>query len=94
MLAVSLEPCLMCAGAAMAMGIREVLFALESPGDGAAAVVSRWPAHPDTPWYAAPVISGGILRAQSRELFRRYGATATASDSAMGRWARTLAELP
>jgi tRNA(adenine34) deaminase len=90
-LAVSLEPCLMCAGAAMALGVRAVLFALESPGDGAAAVASRWPTHLDTPWSAAPVIRGGILRAESRELFRRYGA---ASDSGTGRWARTLAELP
>jgi tRNA(adenine34) deaminase len=40
-LAVNLEPCLMCLGAAMALGVREVLFALESPGDGAAVARCR-----------------------------------------------------
>jgi hypothetical protein len=39
-----------------------------------------------------PAVRGGILRRESRELFRRY-ATAF-PDSPEGRWARTMAELP
>jgi len=92
-LAVTLEPCLMCLGAAMTLGVQAVLFGLESPGDGAAAVAATWTTHPDTPWYVAPAVRGGLMREQSRELFRRY-ASAVASDSAESRWAQALADLP
>jgi tRNA(Arg) A34 adenosine deaminase TadA len=43
-LAVNLEPCVMCLGAAMTLGISEVYYSLDSPGDGAASVVAGWPA--------------------------------------------------
>jgi hypothetical protein len=62
------------------------------PGDGAAGVAAQWATHPDTPWYVAPAVRGGIMRQESRDLFRRYAAKA--SDSAEVRWARTLANLP
>jgi tRNA(adenine34) deaminase len=39
-LAVNLEPCLMCMGAAMALKVDEVYFGLESPTDGGAAVAA------------------------------------------------------
>lgn len=91
-LAVTLEPCLMCVGAAMAMGIEQIVFALESPGDGAAAIASGWPTHPDMPSYVAPDVRGGISRERSRGLFQRY--VATAADSPMVRWAQSLADLP
>ncbi|WP_213010211.1 deaminase, partial [Paractinoplanes toevensis] len=41
-LAVNLEPCLMCMGAAMALRVDEVYFGLESPADGAADLGSVW----------------------------------------------------
>ncbi len=91
-LAVTLEPCLMCAGAAMALGIREIVFALESPGDGAATVAASWPTHPDLPSYVAPVVRGGVLRQECQNLFRRY--VAVTADSPMVRWARSLVDLP
>ncbi|MEV4514211.1 deaminase [Dactylosporangium sp. NPDC049525] len=91
-LAVSLEPCVMCLGAAMALGVREVYFALESPRDGAARVAATWQPDPGMRGHQAPVMHGGIRRAESREQFRRY--TATASDSPMRDWARTIADLP
>jgi tRNA(Arg) A34 adenosine deaminase TadA len=53
-LAVNLEPCLMCLGAAMTLGVREVLFGLESPGYGAAEPAARRATHPDAPWSVAP----------------------------------------
>jgi hypothetical protein len=55
-------------------------------------VAAQWATHPDTPWYVAPAVRGGIMRQESRDLFRRYAAKA--SDSAEVRWARTLANLP
>lgn len=91
-LAVNLEPCLMCVGAAMALKVDEVYFGLESPADGAAAVGRDWPRHPDLPWFTPPAIAGGIRRAEVRDQFRRYAAGA--GDSGFRRWALTLAGLP
>jgi tRNA(adenine34) deaminase len=91
-LAVNLEPCVMCLGAAMTLGIGEVYYPLDSPGDGAASVVAGWQPHPDMPWYAAPVVAGGIRQEESRSLFRRY--CRTAKDSGFRRWAETLADHP
>ena len=87
-LAASLEPCLMCLGAAMAFGVEEVYFALESPQDGGAAVAAQRRAGPEPSWFATPVMTGGIRREESRDLFRRW--CATAPDSTMRRWAETL----
>jgi tRNA(adenine34) deaminase len=87
-LAVNLEPCVMCLGAAMALGVREVYYALESPADGGAGIAAGWRPGADTAWFAAPVMTGGIRREESRDLFRRY--CATAPDSGMRRWAETL----
>jgi tRNA(adenine34) deaminase len=88
-LAVNLEPCLMCMGTAMALGVREVYFGLESPSDGGAAVAASWHPEPAVPWFAAPVVVvGGIRRDESRELFRRW--CAASPDSAARRWAQTL----
>jgi tRNA(adenine34) deaminase len=89
-LAASLEPCLMCLGAAMALGVREVYFALESPQDGGAAVAAQRRAGPEPAWFATPAMTGGIRRDESRELFRRW--CAAAPESTMRRWAETLLE--
>src|SRR2546427_3856366 len=76
-LAVSLEPCVMCLGAAMTLGITEIYYALESPTDGAAAIATGWsPSSDDLPGYAAPAITGAIMREAGRDLFRRYCRTA------------------
>ena len=87
-LAVNLEPCLMCLGAAMALKVSEVHYGLESPADGGSAVAATWPASPDLPWYAAPAMTGGIRRDQVREQFRRYCDRAPASG--FRTWAATL----
>ena len=92
-LAVNLEPCLMCLGAAMALKVSEIYYALESPADGAAGVAASWPPpSPDLPWYAAPTMTGGLHRARARDQFRRY--SNQAPDSGFRSWSRTLAELP
>ena len=38
----TLEPCLIFFGAAMSFGVGEIHYALESPGDGAVALVQLW----------------------------------------------------
>ncbi|MDI6099563.1 deaminase [Actinoplanes sp. NEAU-A12] len=91
-LAVNLEPCLMCLGAAMALKVTEVYYGLESPADGGSAVAATWPASPDLPWYAAPAITGGIRRAEVRDQFRRY--RDRVPESGFRRWADSLAALP
>lgn len=91
-LAVNLEPCVMCFGAAMTLGVAEVYYALESPADGASAIATRWqPVSLDFPGYAAPAMTGGILRHDSRELFRRY--CRLAPESGFRSWAQTIADL-
>jgi tRNA(adenine34) deaminase len=90
-LAVNLEPCLMCMGAAMALKVDEVYYALESPADGGAAVGASWQVSPDLPWYRPPTIVGGIRRAEARDQFRRF--RDQAPDSGIRTWAATLAAL-
>jgi tRNA(adenine34) deaminase len=87
-LAVNLEPCLMCLGAAMALNVSEVCYGLESPADGGAGVAATWAPSPDLPWYRAPAMTGGLRREQVRDQFRRY--CERAPDSGFRRWAATL----
>jgi tRNA(adenine34) deaminase len=69
----NLEPCLMCLGAAMSFGVGEIVYALESEGDGAVALVQSWErAEEDIPGYRVPTISGGLLRRESMRLFEEY----------------------
>jgi tRNA(adenine34) deaminase len=91
-LAVTLEPCLMCLGAAMALRVDEIYYGLESPADGGSRVAGSWPPHPDLPWYRPPQMVGGIHRHRVRDQFRRY--CQIAPESGFRRWAKTLADLP
>ncbi len=92
-LAVNLEPCLMCLGAAMALVVDEIYFGLEAPGDGAAGVGAVWrPAAPDADFCRIPPLTGGIHRARCLDQFRRY--VRTAPDSGFKTWAQSLASLP
>ncbi|WP_199752860.1 deaminase [Actinoplanes sp. ATCC 53533] len=90
-LAVNLEPCLMCLGAAMALKVDEIYYGLESPADGGARLAASWPAHPDLPWYRPPRMTGGIRRDEVRDQFRRY--CQTAPESGFRRWSHSLAQL-
>jgi tRNA(adenine34) deaminase len=89
-MAVTLEPCLMCLGAAATLGVSAIYFGLESPGDGAAGIAASWqPEAPDLIGYKMPAVAGGISRARCRALFQRY--CDTAPDNGIRRWALTLA---
>jgi tRNA(adenine34) deaminase len=88
----SLEPCLMCLGAAMSFFLGEIHYALESPGDGAVNLVRAWVRkEEDIPGYQLPRISGGLLREESIELFEKY--VSLHPPGPMRDWAETLARL-
>ena len=88
----NLEPCLMCMGAAMSFFLGELVFGLESPGDGAVQLVERWPRKAqDIPGYQVPRITGGLLREESARLFGEY--VSLREPGPMRDWAGTLARL-
>lgn len=88
-LAVNLEPCLMCLGTAMVLGVTEVYFGLPSPADGGAGVAHTWrPGNDAMPWFRAPTVVGGLRVAEIRDQFRRYCAGAPASG--FRTWATSL----
>jgi tRNA(adenine34) deaminase len=88
----NLEPCLMCMGAAMSFFLGEIVYGLESPGDGAVELVQSWVRKEnDLPGYRVPKIIGGILREESIHLFKAYANRHEAG--LMRDWAETLARL-
>jgi tRNA(adenine34) deaminase len=88
----NLEPCLMCMGAAMSFFLGEVVYGLESPGDGAAELVRAWARkEEDIPGYGIPKLTGGLLREESSHLFEAY--VARREPGPMRDWAETLAKL-
>ena len=64
----TLEPCVMCLGAAMEVGIDVVVFGLESPDDGGLARIVT----PNSPENLLPRIRKGIRRTEARDLFVRW----------------------
>lgn len=64
----TLEPCVMCLGAAMETGVQTVLFGLQAPADNGTQRVKP----PQSPDNSAPDIIGGILAAESRLLFEEW----------------------
>src|SRR6266702_3531168 len=68
----TLEPCVMCLGAAMSFGIGRVVFALRAPADGAFTRL-QGVAFGDATYseYKMPELVGGVLEEESRSLFRR-----------------------
>jgi len=90
-MAVNLEPCLMCLGTAMVLGVTEVYFGLWSPGDGGAGVAASWqPGNADMPWFRVPTMLGGLRTDEIRDQFRRY--CATAPPSGFRTWAQTFVD--
>jgi tRNA(adenine34) deaminase len=74
---VTLEPCLMCFGAAMSFGVRRVVFALEAPFDGASAVTTLWQPRlgfppPGYQIFSNPEVLGGVCRDASLDLMQTY----------------------
>ena len=85
----TVEPCLMRLGAAMSLGIGQIIFGLASRTDGAVALVEGW--RRDTagfPAYRTPMIIGGALRDECHALFEEYLRRHTSGG--MWEWAKTL----
>jgi tRNA(Arg) A34 adenosine deaminase TadA len=61
----TLEPCVMCTGAAMECAVDTIVYALKAPADAGTARVRP----PESPESNMPRIVGDVLAAQSRTLF-------------------------
>ncbi|QXC59508.1 nucleoside deaminase [Aquihabitans sp. G128] len=89
----TLEPCLMCLGAAATAMVERVVFALDSATDGARELASLWDAHRharDLPSVYLPPVHGGVGTEASRALFARFIATRPGPTDPLALWAATL----
>jgi HAD superfamily hydrolase (TIGR01509 family) len=66
----TLEPCVMCTGAAMEAAVDTIVYALQAPADSGTGRVRP----PESPESQMPRIVGGVLAAESRRLFERWHA--------------------
>jgi len=74
-LAVNLEPCLMCLGAAITLKVDRVWFGLWSPDDGGVDLLKEWKPANVLPFFKPPAdIRGGFAEDAVRDQFRRYAA--------------------
>ena len=87
----TLEPCLMCMGAAMSFFLGQLYYALEAPGDGAVALARQWQRkEEDFPAYRVPYVEGGLLRQESLDLFKAYVKRYPSAPRPLWEWAKTL----
>jgi tRNA(adenine34) deaminase len=85
----TLEPCLLCMAAAMFAFANRVVFALESPTDGATGITEVWnPAAGSVTPYGLPEVVAGVRREESARLVRDFLERQPASPFAP--WGRTL----
>jgi tRNA(Arg) A34 adenosine deaminase TadA len=61
----TLEPCVMCTGAAMEAGIEHIVYGLPAPADSGSGRVRP----PESPDATVPTIQGGVMARHSRDLF-------------------------
>ena len=90
-LAVNLEPCMMCLGAAMNLQVDRIYYGLGSPNDGGVELLQHW--HPPVmqPFYKPPlVIEGAIREDEVRRQFKQYADGV--GPAGMREWARGLAD--
>jgi tRNA(adenine34) deaminase len=87
----TLEPCLMCLGAAMSFFLGQIYYALEAPGDGAVALAHQWQRkEEDFPAYRVPDVEGGLLRQESLALFKAYVERYPSAPRPLWEWAKRL----
>lgn len=91
----TLEPCLMCLGAAATTMVDRIVFALASPGDGATEAAREWDRGrraEDLPHVRLPSIVGGVGEDASRALFRRFRDQRADSADPLAAWASALVD--
>jgi tRNA(adenine34) deaminase len=89
----TLEPCLMCLGAAMSCFLGRISYALEAPGDGATALLAGWRRTETAfPAYRVPALEGGLLRQESLALFTAFVARHPTSSGPTWDYAKALIE--
>ncbi|MFD1369455.1 nucleoside deaminase [Actinoplanes sichuanensis] len=77
-LGVTMEPCLMCLGTALTLGVSDVFYGLAAPDDGAAGIPAVWrPGTQDGIFFPLPSLTGGLRLPECRDQFRRYAAQTT-----------------
>jgi tRNA(adenine34) deaminase len=64
----TLEPCVMCLGAAMQSGVDSIIYGLKAPADSGTGRVKP----PRSPGSVMPRIVGDVLSERSRKLFERW----------------------
>lgn len=69
----TLEPCVMCTGAAMEAAMDTIVYGLRAPADSGTGRVQP----PETPESQMPRIVGGVLASEARVLFEHFASTAT-----------------
>lgn len=74
----TLEPCIMCAGAAYLCGVAQIVYALPAPADGGMARIKP----PDSPEAKAPTVVGPYRAAEARRLFEAWLAAHEESEQA------------
>jgi hypothetical protein len=76
----------------MSFFLGNLVYSLESPADGGVELGKDWRRNEDDmPGYKLPNITGGVLRAESIELFNSYAIRY--GETAMAKWAKSLAKL-
>jgi len=92
MLFSTLEPCIMCMGAAMSFGVGEVFYSLEAPQDGGTnLIVDYFKEKNNLLGYNLPKVEGGFLRNESIKLFKEY--IIRYPSGSLSDWAKHLANL-
>jgi len=86
----TLEPCLMCMGAAMSFFVGHIYYGLGSSSDGATELVAQWyRKEEDLPEYQMPSVTGGVLKEESIRLFEQY-ILQNPAEPIWSDWVRTL----
>lgn len=69
----NLEPCMMCLGATIASFIGRIYYSLDAPSDGVAKWAGEtWDKYHIKSSFRLPIVTSGILEAESRGLFKKY----------------------
>ena len=68
----TLEPCIMCCGMLMTARVSRIVYALEDPYGGGSFMLSDPTRLPARYQHVHPVIQGGILREDSKDLLRQF----------------------